>query len=122
MGIQVCSKDHINFQKEKITKWIENSYVNEIYKSSPAELLGQFQPHLVQSILKWWEFIFIPMKDHTFFQAEIITKLQKFIYEIKIPFSRNTWPFKTIVDTKHLWIKGNSRLFKQRAIPLCKGK
>ena len=40
----------------------------------PQEPLGQFQPNLAQSIIRWRKFKFVQMEDHTFSQGEIITK------------------------------------------------
>ena len=57
------------------------SVKNYIFTSSP-EPLRQFQPNMAQSILGCTGFKFIQMKGHAHFQAEIITKQQKYIDEI----------------------------------------
>ena len=42
--------------------------------SSSPELLDQFKPNLVQTILGWRGFKFVLMKDHNLFQGKIITE------------------------------------------------
>ena len=57
-------KDHSLFQREIIKK-SENILMKNLKSSSP-ELLGQFQPKLVQSILGWMRFIIVKMKGPPF--------------------------------------------------------
>ena len=53
------------------------------FSSSSPEPLVQFQPNLTQSILGWRGFKFVQMKGPALFQGQIITKLWKYIDEIK---------------------------------------
>ena len=55
---------------EVITK--QQKYFEEILKSSYREHLAQFQRNFAQNILGWRKFKFIQMKDHTFFQWDIL--------------------------------------------------
>ena len=67
MVIQICSNEGPRpflFQGEIITKWWK--YTDEIWKSS-SEPLSQFQLNLVQSFLRWREFMFVQMKNHMHF-------------------------------------------------------
>ena len=73
------------------------------YSSSSPEPPGQFLPNLAHSILGWWGFKFVQMKDHALFQGEIITKIHW--RNLKI-FLRTTGPISTKLGTKHPWVKG----------------
>ena len=47
------------------------------------------------------------MKNHALFQGEIKKKRVKiYLRNLKIPFSRTTWPISTKLDTKHPLVKG----------------
>ena len=48
-----------------------------IFPSSSTEPLGQFQPHLTQSILEWWWFMFVQMKGHIPFPRGDNNKIAK---------------------------------------------
>ena len=48
--------------------------INEIWKTSSPEPLGQFHQNLAQTIFGWLGFSFIQIKGPTLFQGEIITK------------------------------------------------
>ena len=48
--------------------------INEIWKSSSPEPLGQFHQNLAQTIFGWLGFSFSQIKGPTLFQGEIITK------------------------------------------------
>ena len=61
------------------------------FSSSSPEPLGLFQPNLAQSILV---------------QGEIITKLEKYIDEIKKSFSKTTGPISFKLGTMNPWVKG----------------
>ena len=74
------------------------------FSSSSPEPLGQFQPNLAQSILRWRGFKFVQMKGPALFQGEIILKKRKYIEEIKKIFSRTTEPISTKLGTKHPWV------------------
>ena len=74
-GIQVYSFEgpspfprEYNNQLEKIHSF------DKIWKFSTAELLGQFQPNLSQSICGWREFMLDHIKGPVLFQMEIIKK------------------------------------------------
>ena len=53
------------------------------FSSSSPEPLGQFQPNLAQSILRWRGFKFVHMKGPVLFKGEIIREQRKYIDEIK---------------------------------------
>ena len=75
------------------------------FSASSPEPLSQFNLNLVQSILRWWGFKFVQMKDHTLFEGEVITQKQKYIEKkLKIFFSRTTGPMSSTLGTKHLFL------------------
>ena len=59
----------------------KQKYIDKLKKSSSPEPQYQFQPNFAQIIFEWWGFKFLEMKGPSFFQGEIITKLQKYIDE-----------------------------------------
>ena len=69
-------------------RWLRNyeivikKYTDKIFKSS-IETMSQFQPNLVKGSLGKEDLSLFKSKDHTFLHLEIITKLQKYIHEIK---------------------------------------
>ena len=82
-GIQVCSKEGPRpFPRGDNYEIVKIQWRNLKTWSSP-EPLGQFQPKLAQSILGWRGFKFLQMKGPALFQGKIITKLWKYIDEIK---------------------------------------
>ena len=91
--------------------------------SSYPEPLGQCQPNFAQSFLEWRGFMFVQMKGHAFFQAEIIAKKRKCIDEIfKILFSRNAGPISTKLCPKHTWVKGMQVCSNKGPEPFARGK
>ena len=76
------------------------------FSSSSPEPLGQFQPNLAQSIIRWRESRVSQIYGHTLFQREIITKLQKYLSQVyKNCFFRTIRPISTKLGTKHPWVK-----------------
>ena len=105
-------KGHALFQGEIIAK-IHWQYLK---KSSPPELLAQFQQNLAHSILWWRKFKFAPMKGHALYQGETITKWWKYIDKIlKFFFSRTTVQISTKLGTKCPWVKRTQGFYKYRA-------
>ena len=69
------------FKGEIITKlW---KYMYEFNKFSSPEPLGQFQLNYAQINFLWRDPKFVQMKGSALYKEEIITKLQKYIDEIK---------------------------------------
>ena len=75
-----------------------------------TEPLGKFKPNLVQTNTFVWRNFKLPqMKDHAFFQGEIITIWRKYIV-----FFRITRPKASLCEK-------NESLFRWRAMPFSKG-
>ena len=92
------------------------------FSSSSPEPLGQFQPNLAQSILRWGGFKFVQMKGPALFQGEIITKKWKLMTKLKNLLHQNHWAYFNQTWHKASLGKGDSSLFKWRALSSSKGR
>ena len=76
-GIRVCSN--------QMRAMLFNNEIVKIHLWNLKRLLLSNywgQPYVQLSILGWWEFKFVQIKGHAYFQAEIITEYQKYIDKI----------------------------------------
>ena len=108
------------FQGELITK--KREYINEILKFFFTRTTRPISTNFGTLVTKhpWVKGIkFVQIKGHicTFFQGEIITKYQKYIFpSLEIFFSVTIWPISTKLGIKHTWMK-KTKGFANKDLP-----
>ena len=98
----LCPFPRGNNYKIEIIHW-------QIWKIFFSRTTRPIQSNLAQIILGWLGFKLVQMKGSALFQEEIITKLQKYIDNLR----RSSSPEPTKLSTNHPWMK-RIRVFKWR--------
>ena len=94
------------------------------FSSSSSESPCQFQPNLAQYISGWRWNKFVQMKGRSFFQGRDDNNNKKMKIHrrnLKIFYSRTTYPISTKVGTKHLWFMSIQVSSNKRATSFSRG-